>query len=97
GTMRKTNSISSRYLEDGSFFRLRNVTLAYDVPASVCKRVGMSGARVFLSADNLLTLSKFSGMDPEVNLETSGSTLAGTYAENYPVPMTVSLGVDVKF
>ncbi len=97
GTMRKTNSISSRYLEDGSFFRLRNVTLAYDVPASVCKKVGMSGARVFLSADNLLTFSKFSGMDPEVNLETSGSTLAGTYAENYPVPMTVSLGVDVKF
>ncbi len=97
GAPKKPNSVSSRYLEDGSFFRLRNVTLAYDVPASVCKKVGMSGARVFLSADNLLTLSKFSGMDPEVNLETSGSTLAGTYAENYPVPMTVSMGVDIKF
>ncbi len=97
GGNKDANSISSRYLEDGSFFRLRNVTLAYDVPTAVCKRVGMSGARVFLSADNIFTLSKFSGMDPEVSLETSGTDLAGSYSENYPVPMTISVGLDVKF
>jgi hypothetical protein len=84
-------------LEDGSFFRLRNITLAYNVPAEVTQKIGMAGARVFLSADNVFTLTKFSGMDPEVRLETSGTSLAGTYSTNYPVPMTVSLGVDVKF
>lgn len=91
------HSASSRFLEDGSFFRLRNVTLAYDVPASVTNKLGMAGARVFLSADNILTLTKFSGMDPEVRLESSGHYLAGTYSNNYPVPKTVSVGVDVRF
>lgn len=94
---RDANSVSSRYLEDGSFFRLRNVTLAYDVPAAIVKKAGMSSVRVFVSADNILTLSKFSGMDPEVRLESSGYSLAGTYSENYPVPMSVSVGLDVKF
>lgn len=88
---------SSRQLEDGSFFRLRNVTLSYDLPANFIKRVGMTGARAFIAADNLLTLSRFSGMDPEVQLEGSEYRLAGSYSNNYPVPMSVSLGIDVKF
>ena len=88
---------SSRQLEDGSFFRLRNVTLSYDLPVNVIKHIGMSSARVFATADNLWTLSRFSGMDPEVQLEGSEYRLAGSYSNNYPVPMAVSLGVDIKF
>jgi len=88
---------SSRQLEDGSFFRLRNVTLSYNLPENIIKHVGMSSTRVFLSADNLLTLSKFSGMDPEVRLEATEWSLAGSYSNNYPVPMSVSLGLEVKF
>ena len=88
---------SSRQLEDGSFFRLRNVTLGYDLPKNLLKRTGMSNARVFLTADNLLTLSKFSGMDPEVRLESTTWSLAGSYSNNYPVPMSISAGIDIKF
>ena len=88
---------SSRQLEDGSFFRLRNVTLSYDLPQSLIKKVKMSSARIFVSADNLWTLSKFSGMDPEVRLESSTWSLAGSYSNNYPVPMSISAGIDVKF
>ena len=88
---------SSRQLEDGSFFRLRNVTLSYDLPKNAIKRIGMSGAKVFVSADNILTISRFSGMDPEVRLEATSWSLAGSYSNNYPVPMSVSVGVDVKF
>lgn len=88
---------SSRQLEDGSFFRLRNVTLSYDFPKSLIKHVKMSSARVFVSADNLLTISRFSGMDPEVRLEATSWSLAGSYSNNYPVPMSVSVGVDIKF
>ena len=94
---KSSNSISSRYLEDGSFFRLRNITLGYEVPKSVTDKLSMSSARVFISADNILTLTKFSGMDPEVRLESSNYYLAGTYSTNYPVPMSVTVGVDVKF
>lgn len=89
--------LSSRYLEDGSFFRLRNVTLSYDLPKSLIRKVRMSGAKVYLSADNLLTFTRFSGMDPEVNLEVGSYSLPGMYSDIYPVPMSMVLGIDIKF
>ena len=88
---------SSRFLEDGSFFRLRNVTLSYDLPQNLLQKVGMSGARVYLAGDNVLTLSRFSGMDPEVRLDADTYHHAGLYSHNYPVPMSVVLGFDIKF
>ena len=53
--------------------------------------------RLYLSADNLYTFTRFSGADPEVRLEGSGSSLAGTFSDNYPVPRSFVLGVDLKF
>ena len=91
------NGTSSRYLEDGSFFRLRNVTLSYNLPKAWIQKVRMSGARVYVSGDNLLTLSKFSGMDPEVRLDSDTYHHAGLYASNYPVPLSVVFGIDIKF
>ena len=91
------NKTSSRYLEDGSFFRLRNVTLSYDIPKALADKAHMGGARVYLSADNLLTLSRFSGTDPEVRLDSDTYNHAGLYTNNYPVPLSVVLGIDVKF
>ncbi|MBP5488148.1 MAG: SusC/RagA family TonB-linked outer membrane protein [Bacteroidales bacterium] len=88
---------SSRFLEDGSFFRLRNVTLSYNLPQTVLQRVKMSDARIYISADNLLTLSRFSGMDPEVRLDGDTYHHAGMYTQNYPIPMTVTMGIDIKF
>jgi len=92
-----SNGTSSRYLEDGSFFRLRNVTLSYSLPQTLIQKVNMSGARVYISADNLLTLSRFSGMDPEVRLDGDTYHHAGLYSSNYPVPLSVVFGIDVKF
>jgi TonB-linked SusC/RagA family outer membrane protein len=92
-----SNSMSSRYLEDGSFFRLRNVTLSYSLPDSFLKNIKMEGARIYVSGDNILTLSRFSGMDPEVRLDSDTYHHAGMYSHNYPVPLSVVLGIDVKF
>ena len=91
------NELSSRYLEDGSFFRLRNVTLSYDLPKNILSKVKIAGARIYVSADNLLTFTRFSGMDPEVNLEMTTWSVPGTYADNYPVPMSIVGGIDIKF
>ena len=91
------HNYSSRYLEDGSFFRLRNVTLSYELPKTLMDKAHMGGARVFVSADNLWTYSRFSGMDPEVNVEKTTYSLAGMYSDNYPVPMSVVLGIDLTF
>ena len=94
---KSAHSPSSRYLEDGSFFRLRNVTLSYNIPASFAKKIKMKAAKVFVSADNIFTLTKFSGMDPEVTLEGSSWELAGMYSTNYPVPRTIVGGIEISF
>ena len=94
---KNSNKPSSRQLEDGSFFRLRNVTLSYDFPAALMQKVKIGGARIYVSADNIWTLSKFSGMDPEVRLDGDQWHLAGSYSNNYPVPMSITAGIDIKF
>lgn len=97
GGNKNSDGISSRYLEDGSFLRVKNVTLAYDLPAAVCTKLHMQGARIFVTGDNLFTLTRFSGMDPEVRLESTMYELAGMYSMNYPVGRLISLGLNVKF
>lgn len=83
--------LSTRYLENGSYFRLKNVTLSYDFPQAWMKKAKMQGLKVYVSGDNLVTFSKFSGMDPEIDTED------GTYDTNYPVPMTVVGGIQITF
>lgn len=92
-----SGNTSSRFLEDGSFFRLRNVTLAYNFPKNWLEKIKMSDARIFVSADNVLTFSRFSGMDPEVRLDSDTYHHAGMYTQNYPIPMTITAGIDIKF
>ena len=83
--------LSTRYLENGSYFRLKNVTLSYEFPQAWMKKAHMKGLKVYVSGDNLLTVSKFSGMDPEIDTED------GTYDTNYPVPMSVVGGIQITF
>ena len=92
-----SNNVSSRYLEDGSFFRLRNITLSYDFCATLIPKKYMSKLRVFVSADNIATATKFSGMDPEVSITTTAYTLAGMYADQYPVARNIVGGVEIEF
>ena len=99
GGNKNANESTSRYLEDGSYLRIKNVTLSYTIPSKILKKVNLQDAKVFLSGDNLYTFTKFSGMDPEVNMAgTISSTYpAGTYSYNYPVGRLFSLGVSVRF
>ena len=91
------NKTSSRYLEDGSFFRLKNITLSYDFCATLIPKKYMSKLRVFVSADNIATATKFSGMDPEVSISTSGGSTAGMYADHYPVARNICGGIEIEF
>ena len=92
-----SNGISSRYLEDGSFFRLKNITLSYDFCATLIPKKYMSKLRVFISADNIATATKFSGMDPEVSISTTTYKLAGMYADQYPVARNIMGGIEIEF
>lgn len=97
GNKNSTNP-SSRFLENGSHLRLRNINVGYTLPENLLKSVRISSARVFFSGDNLFTINKFSGPDPETSLTSSGiSSVAGAINFVYPMNRTFSLGVELKF
>lgn len=81
---------SSRFIEDGSFLRLRNVTLSYSVPATLLERIHLRSARITVSGDNLYTWTKFSGIDPEVDD-------FGTVGTKYPFAKKFLLGLQLGF
>jgi TonB-dependent starch-binding outer membrane protein SusC len=86
---------SSRYIEDGSFLRLDNLTLGYAFDASKLSEYGRR-ARVYVSVQNLFVLTGYNGYDPEVNTSAGLATLGIDYT-NYPRPRTVTLGVSIGF
>ncbi|MBJ6367248.1 TonB-dependent receptor [Snuella sedimenti] len=93
-----SNQVSTRYLEDGSWLRLNNVRLSYDLPESILEKVGITGANIYISGDNLATFTKFTGVDPTVNdVNGSGITVLGTTGLTYPVPRRFALGLNLSF
>lgn len=80
---------STRFLIDRSFLRLKTLTLSYELPKVFLTSIGLSAARIFLQAENLLTLTKEQGLDPE-------QTFDGSTYYRYPAMKTVSIGVNVK-
>jgi hypothetical protein len=94
-----SNSTSSRYLEDGSYLRLRNVTLGYQLPQTWLTSLKIRSARIFVSGDNLVTFTKFTGVDPEVDLnpDVDHATSKGVSSFKYPVSRKILFGVNVGF
>lgn len=83
------------WLEDGSFARLRNVALGYSIPENAIKEYGISKLRVFMSAQNPLTITNYTGFDPEVG--GNGLATKGLDRGNYPISSTWRMGVQVSF
>ncbi len=98
GESNGTNT-SSRWVQDGSFFRLKNVTLGYNVPADIAKHGYLQTVRIYLTAQNLATFTKYTGYDPEVNTYGLGTAnfLLGHDFYTPPLAKTFLLGVNVGF
>jgi TonB-linked SusC/RagA family outer membrane protein len=86
------NNASDYYLENGDYLRLKNVTLGYTLPKTLLKQAGLgnTGIRLYLSAENLLTFTKYKGFDPEVGNH-------GIDGGAYPVSRSVTVGLNVNF
>ena len=87
---------SSRVIEDGSYLRLKTVSLGYRLPASLLKKVKMRGVRLYVSAQNLYTWTNYSGPDPEVSTRNSALTPGFDYSA-YPRARTIIGGIDFNF
>lgn len=90
------NVISSRIIEDGSYLRLKTVTLGYTFPKALIAKAKLSNARVYLAAQNLWTWTSYSGYDPEVSVRNSALT-PGLDFSSYPRAFTLSFGVNLGF
>lgn len=91
-------TVSTRFLESGSYTRLQEITLGYRLPAGFSRLGGMRDTRLYVSGRNLYTFTGYSGYTPDVNSNGSGSNIAlGTDFYAYPIPRTWSIGVTTAF
>jgi TonB-dependent starch-binding outer membrane protein SusC len=89
---------TTRWVEDGSYVRLKNITLGYDLPKSLINKIKLANLRIYATAANILTLTKYSGYDPEVssfNVDTDAAR--GIDMSNYPTVKIITLGINLTF
>ncbi|WP_247235330.1 TonB-dependent receptor [Telluribacter sp. SYSU D00476] len=96
-TTRPANRISTRQIEDGSYLRLKNVQLAYNLAPSVLKKVNIQSLRLYVTAQNFATWTNYSGYDPEVNRFGQDSRSQGFDYSSYPAAKTLIFGLNVGF
>ena len=80
---------SSRFVEDGSYLRLKTAQIGYTLPSKMMKKIGITRCRFYVSGSNLLTFTKYSGYDPEVG--------SGVDYGNYPQSRTILVGTNINF
>jgi len=89
--------ISSRYVEDGSFVRIKTLSLGYNLPSRLLSTLNMSKARVYVNVQNLVTFTSYTGLDPEIGPFNQDLLLNGIDNGNFPLPRIYTLGINVGF
>ena len=88
---------SSRWVEDGSFIRLNNVTFGYTLPKKITNQLYFQNLRLYLSAQNLLTFTKYSGFNPETSYNQDSVLAPGTDYGMYPLARVFTFGFNLTF
>lgn len=91
------NRISDLFVEDASYIRLQNISLGYTLPSKVLRSLYLSNLRVYFSAQNLFTISKYKGLDPEVGAMYGDALMTGVDYARYPSPRIYTFGLNVAF
>jgi TonB-dependent starch-binding outer membrane protein SusC len=89
--------VSDRFVEDASYLRLQNVVLGYNLPKSVYNRFKMTNFRIYASGQNLFTISKYSGYDPEIGAYNQSPLISGVDNGRFPVARSLTIGANVNF
>ncbi len=99
-TLGKNNSDRGRlqrYVEDGSYVRLKDITLAYSFPSSLLNEIGVKKIRAYVSGTNLVTISNYTGYDPEVSAYNTNDAQIGVDLSNYPTAKIITFGINLTF
>ena len=87
----------SRWVEDGSYLRLKNINLSYSLPKSITDKMRINTVRAFVSAANLITITNYSGYDPEVSSYNANDAQIGVDFSNYPQSKIFNAGLNITF
>lgn len=90
-------NISSTHIEDGSFIRLRNISLAYNLPGRLIEKFSLRAVRVYANAQNLFTISNYTGYNPEVSVSGISALTPGVDYGGYPISKVFTVGFNVGF
>ncbi len=96
GNLLHNSDVSSRYVENGSYLRLKSATLGYDLPKSLCDKVRAQKLYVYITGENLLTFTKYTGFDPEVSAFGVG-VAPGVDFGSYPQSRSFIFGLNLTF
>ena len=89
--------LSNRFVEDGSYVRVKNISIGYNLPKELYTKYGISNIKIYTNAQNLLTFTKYKGYDPEVGSINQNVLLTGVDNGRYPSPIITTLGLNVNF
>jgi hypothetical protein len=89
--------VSSRFIEDGSYLRVKNVTFGYSFNKKLISKLHLTTLRLYFTSQNLLTFTNYTGLDPEVNYLGDDNTVIGTDFFTYPQARSFNFGVNLKF
>lgn len=89
--------ISTWHIEEGSYVRIRTITLGYTLPTTVLQRLRLTRARIYVTAQNPFTFTKYLGFNPEVNSRPDSALSSGEDYGTYPLPRTTSVGLNLSF
>ena len=96
-----SQQISTYFVEDGSYTRIKNVQLTYNFPSSILSKIKLSSAQIYIQGQNLFTFTKYKGLDPDINLRASGSdnqdTHMGIDEGAFPVAKSYNVGLRLGF
>ena len=97
----RTRRVSTRWVQDGSYVRLKNISLGYNLPQALTQSLRIQKLRVYVSAQNLLTFTDYEGYDPEVNYLSEGATNSnrnlGLDYGSYPNAKSLTMGLNIGF
>ncbi len=89
--------MSSRWIEDGTFVRIQNLRLAYEVPVSVLSKARLTKAQIYGNIQNVVTFTKYSGLDPQIGNFNQSARMMNVDMGRYPSPRVFTLGVNIDF
>ena len=93
----QNNRVSDAYVEDGSYIRLQNISLSYTLPRKLIQKIYLSNAKIYCNIQNLFTITKYDGFDPEVGSHQGNALLNGVDYSRYPSPRIYTVGVNLQF